>query len=382
MMQSRWWRLGGILPLVGALVGAAGCTAETGQSDTSPSDEAAEAAALAQGPSKGGRAGEPGGHRNGFGPRGGAHGPEHLLRAALHELDLSDAQKATIQDAFEGLHDGAKERPQDGGAAFAALAAGVRAGKIDRAAIDAKLPDAGREAEERRARVAGALSKLHATLTKEQRRELVDAVAAKMDERGEKGDRGPRGGERGRGAEGDRGEHAGMHGPGMKGGPGMHGPGMHGPGMHGPGMKGGPLGHLLRGLDLRDEQRAQIDKALEGMRPSDAEREAWKADHAAKRAEMRARLETFAGDQFDASAFLPAADAKKGPRAHLDRMVDALGAIVPVLDDAQRQALADRLEKGPAGGKLGRGERGERGPGRGGERGGPGRGGERGPERR
>ncbi|WP_437797371.1 Spy/CpxP family protein refolding chaperone [Sorangium sp. So ce693] len=353
MTQSRWWRLGSVLPLVGALVGAlvgvAGCTAETGQGNTSPSDEAAEAA-LAQGPPGAG------GPREGFGGhRGGPRGPEHLLRAALHELDLSDAQKATIEGALEGLRDGAKEGPK-GGAVFSALAEGVRAGKIDRAAIEAKLPDAGRAGEEHRARVAGALSTLHATLTKEQRRQLVDVIAAKMDERGERGPRGGKqGGEHHRGPRGDRG------------------------GMGGPGMRGGPLGHLLAGLDLRDEQRAQIDKALEGARPSDADRDARKEDHAARRAEMRARLETFAADRFDANAFLPQPPAgeKMGPRAHLDRMVGALAAIVPILDEAQRNALAERIEKGPFAGRPERGP----GPGMRGPEHGPGPG-MRGPERR
>ncbi|WP_437675681.1 Spy/CpxP family protein refolding chaperone [Sorangium sp. So ce131] len=369
MMQSRWWRLGGILPLVGALVGAVGCTAETGQGDTSPSDEAAEAA-LAQGPSTDDRAAGPRGHRNGFhGRPGGAHGPERLLRAALHEIELSDAQKATIEGALDGLRDGAKDHPMDP-APFAALADGVRAGKIDRAAIEAKLAEGGRGGEEHRARVAGALSTLHATLTKEQRRALVDAVAAKMDARGEEGERGPWGGKGERGPRGEKGERGPWDGKGER------GPRGDRAAMGGPGMKGGPLGHLLRGIDLRDDQRAQIEKALEGTRPSEADREAWKADFAAKRAEMRARLEKFAEDRFDANAFLPAADGKHGPRAHQGRMVDALAAIVPVLDQAQRNALADRLEKGPAAGRFergpGRGERGDHGPGRG----------ERGPERR
>ncbi|MGK4008876.1 Spy/CpxP family protein refolding chaperone [Sorangium sp. So ce1036] len=332
MMQSRRWRLFGILPLVGALAGTAGCTAETGQRDTSPTGEAAEAAA-ARGP-KGGRHG---GHRRGpGGHHGGAHGPERLLRAALHELDLSDAQRSTIQGALEGLRNGAKP-PPEGGAVFAALAEGVRAGAIDRAAIEAKLPAAGRWTEERRARVAGALGTLHATLTKEQRKQLVDTIAARMEAMGEKGRRGPMGARGGHGPMGARGGH--------------------GP-MGGRGMKGGPLGHLLRGLDLRDEQRAQIDKALEGVRPSAAERGARKEDFAAMRAEMRARLATFAEDRFDANAFLPAAGAQKGPRAHLDRMVDALAAIVPILDETQRNALADRLEQGPPAGKHRRGGRG------------------------
>ena len=68
---------------------------------------------------------------------------------------------------------------------------------------------------------------------------------------------------------------------------------------------------------------------------------------------MRARLETFAADRFDANSFLPQPPAgeKTGPRAHLGHMVDALAAIVPILDEAQRNALAERIEKGPAAGR-------------------------------
>ncbi len=71
---------------------------------------------------------------------------------------------------------------------------------------------------------------------------------------------------------------------------------------------------------------------------------------------MRARLETFAADRFDANAFLPQPPAgeKMGPRAHLDRMVGALAAIVPILDEAQRNALAERIEKGPFAGRPAR----------------------------
>jgi len=331
MMQSRRWRLFGILPLVGALVGTAGCTAETGQRDTSPTAKAAEAAS-ARGPKRG----WPGRHWKGFGAHRGLHGPEHLLRAALHELDLSDAQRSTIEGALKGLRDGAKRPPNDG-AVIAALAEGVRAGAIDRTAIEAKLSAAAGWTEERRARVAEALSTLHATLTKEQRRKLVGTIAARMEEMGEKGRRGPWAGRGAHGPMGKHGERAAMGGR---------------------GMKGGPLGHLLRGIDLRDEQRAQIDKALEGVRSSAAGQGAGKDDLAAKRAEMRARLETFAEDRFDANAFVSAAGARKGAAAHLDRMIDALAAIVPILDEAQRNALADRLEKGPPAGKHRRGRRG------------------------
>lgn len=347
MMKSRWFRLGGILPLVGALAGLAGCGADSTSTDAlgAPSNEGVASEPLTKAPSTGDQAGEAGKGKgdkgDGFrGHHGGRHGgPEHLLRAALHELDLSDAQKATIKGALDGLHDGAKKHGKDP-AMFAALAQGVRAGSIDKTAIEAKLAGAEKGAEEHRARVAEALGTLHATLTKEQRRALIDALAAKMEKRGEKGEHGPMGdrdGKPGRGGPEGRDEHAGK-------------------GDHG--MKGGPLGHLLRDLDLRDEQRAQIDKALEATRPSDADRDAMKAKHEAMRTEMRARMEAFAGDRFNANAFLPA--AKEGPRGHLEGMITSLAAVLPILDQAQRDALADRLEEGPRMGKHERGGKPER----------------------
>jgi Spy/CpxP family protein refolding chaperone len=272
------------------------------------------------------------------GKHGWGHGPDHLLRAALKELDLSDAQKTAIKGAIDGLHEGRGDHPKKDPAVFAALAEGVRAGSIDKAAIEAKIGKQADGIEEHRARLASALSTLHATLTKEQRRALVDAMAAKMEEKGARkgnveGQKGDDDDHEGRGFKGDRG------------------------GWGGKGMKGGPLGHMLRDLDLTAEQQAQIDKALEANRPDEADRADKKEAFEAMRAERKAKLETFAADSFDAKAFL-AGDAKKGmgPQAHLDRMVTSLAAIVPVLTPAQRTALADKLEKGP----MGKHERGEK----------------------
>ena len=95
--------------------------------------------------------------------------------AALHDLDLTAAQKTTIQAAMDKLAPPARgERGPRDGAAFTALSAGVRAGKIDTAAVLASLgaPDHGPGA--RGAEIATALQTLHDTLTKEQRRALVD----------------------------------------------------------------------------------------------------------------------------------------------------------------------------------------------------------------
>ena len=74
----------------------------------------------------------------------------------------------------------------------------------------------------------------------------------------------------------------------------------------------------------------------------------------------KALLDAFAADTFDARAALsamPARDGKGegGREAHLGRMVASLKVVVPLLDEAQRNALADRLERGPMQGGMKRG---------------------------
>lgn len=363
----------GIAALVGA-VGLVGCADET--SATEGSDDAAEGVAQAPivdqatpgaagaRPSKEvatkdrarerGERGDQGDRDPHAGPghRGGKHGrghggPEQLLRAAIDELDLNGAQKATIEGALADLEASRPERPEPGAAGespFAAIADQVRKGSIDAAGVEAAFAKHRPDRAEHHAAVTKALGTLHATLTGAQRRELVDAVTARMDERekafaakhGERdaedaSARGPRG-ERRRG-EGRRGDH-----------------------------RGGPLEHLVGDLDLRGDQQAKVDAILAGLAPSDADREAFEEKHATMKKEMRARLESFASDRFDAAAALPPKDAMKPD--HHAKMAQALAAIVPVLDPAQREALAERLEEGPMGrhgrhgGKGGRSMRG------------------------
>jgi Spy/CpxP family protein refolding chaperone len=284
-MSSRRNRMLCALSLLSALAGAAGCAADDGSGKTPYTAEADEAPTAA-----GGR------HHPG--------GPEFLLVAALRELDLSAAQKTTIEGALEKAKASRPEHGPRDKAPFAALAEGVRAGKIDTAAVLAKVPDMPPGAEDRAA-AASAIETLHATLTKEQRRALVVAVSNHMDE---------------------------------------HGPPPGAPPKH----KGGPLGFLLHGLDVSDAQRAAIEKALEAQRPSEADRDAMMKDHDAMGAKMRARLETFASDSFDAKAFVtPPEGAAGGPKQHIERMVKDLAVVVPILEPAQREQLASLLEKGP-----------------------------------
>lgn len=359
MIKSRWFRFGAVLPLVGAMAVFAGCSGEATPTSAPASEDVAKAPQAAEAP-KGAAAADKGGERDGkregmHGRRGGkhafGHGPAHMLGVALHELELSDAQKTKIEGALEALRDDGPDHKKDP-AAWKALADSVRAGKVDEAALNATLAKKAEGAEEHRAKMAEALSTLHATLTKEQRRALVDAMTAKVDRKGDKGERGPKG-------DGDGKERRGPKGDGE---------GWGGKGRHG--MRGGPMGHMLADLDLTDEQRAQIDKALEGVRPDADDIEEMKEGFEAMMAERKARLETFAADSFDAKAFL-AQDMKdmkgKGMKGHHEVMVSSLKAVLPILTEAQRTKLADQLEKGPMMG-MGKGPMGK--PGRDGKRGG------------
>lgn len=303
MIQSRWSKVLGVLPLVGALAVFSGCNAQgSGTEETVVGSAKLEP--VAEAPAKG--AERTRGHHGKF-----MKGPDHLLFAALHELDLSDAQRTAIQAELDALHQAKGADRPDFEAHRTAMAAAIRSGKIDEAAFPAPAMKGSKDG----ARLAKAMQTLHDTLTAEQRKELVDAVSAKME------------------------KHEGRRGPkGEMGGP--------------KGEMGGPLGHMLGDLEMTDAQREKVREALAKLAPAEADREAMKAKHEAFRQTMRERLASFTADRFDASAFVaPPKDAPMfGPEAGPGMMVKALAAIVPILDDAQRAELAKRFEQGPPAG--------------------------------
>lgn len=365
-MSMRTWKSLGLSMLAAVALAATGC-AETATEGTEPTSEAE--GAVTEGPKAASDAptkpdAKARGERNDRNDRkdreghdglrrGGHHGPAMLLHAALRELSLTDAQEAAIEGALDTLResmkdgrDGATREPPPGAAE---LAAAVRAGRVDEASLLAKLsppePDAAH-----RAAMAKALTTLHDTLSAAERRQLVDELADRLDDKLE--GHGPGFGGKGFGKHGPRGDAAERDDAAERG--------------PGAGKLGrGPLHHLLRGVDLRDDQRASIDKALEGLRPSDADQKAREAEHEARRAQRKQHLELFVAERFDAAAFLDAGAKamREGGRGHMEHLVKALAVVVPVLDDAQRATLADTLAKGPMGmkGMKGHGKRGPRG---------------------
>jgi Spy/CpxP family protein refolding chaperone len=300
--------------LLGLLVAVAGCTGETGaatgSSTTAQETAAVTRAATDQGPSHG-----PKGHHRG--------GPDSLLVAALHApLDLTAAQTATIKSALEATRPAAP--PAFDKSRAAALAASIRSGKVDASSLQSpNATDMAARMAAHQAAEASALATLHATLTATQRRALVDSIAKR------------------------EADHAAKHA--ANGGP------KDGPMARGPHPEGhdamGPMGRMLDGLDLTQAQRDAIQTKLAADRPApptDAERAAMKAQHEAFRADRAAKLQTFAGDTFDAKAFVAKpAGATMGPRDHGDRFAKDLAVVLSVLEAGQREKLAARIEAGP-----------------------------------
>jgi Spy/CpxP family protein refolding chaperone len=310
--------------LLGLLVTLAGCSAESGTASGAGTQDTARASDTVAAQSSSDQAAR--------GPARGPHpgGPDFLLVAALHEpaMNLSAEQKTTIEGALTASRPAAP--PSFDKTRVSALAAGIRSGNVDTSSVKAPSPTQDGMAA-RQAAHAKALATLHATLTPEQRKSLVDAVAKRASEHGQHGTKD--------GARPQRGERAGGPPPG-------------GPGAMGP---MGPMGHMLEGLDLTKAQEETIRAKLEAQRPArptEADREAMKKQHETFRTEMQAKLQTFANATFDANAFVaPPAGAlvggPGGPADHAARFAKDLSVIVSVLEPAQREKLAARIEAGP-----------------------------------
>ena len=286
-----------------------------------------------------------------------AGGPMAIFRQALETLDLSDAQRAQIDELVASLRpDADADRP---GEAFQQeLATAVRAGNIDDSLVAKQVESVKSQMAERRAAMTQAVQKLHSLLSSEQRSALASSMRERMDKMGPAGDfegkgdrigkrrehgakdakRGERGERLGKDAKrGERGERFG---------------------------KGGPLGHLLKDLDLSDAQREQLREAMQANRPERPDPETMKQHHQEMKTRVDAMLSAFASDTFDAAALAP--DFEPPVEGFVSRKVEMLRVVLPILDEGQRAQLADRIAEGKLGpeGRRGPGE-GRRGPGEG-----------------
>lgn len=263
------------IPLV--LFAAAGCAADgRGVEDDVDSESAAVEAGEAE-------------------PRGGPPmGPHALFLAALQEPRLTTAERATIESALDSLRPPKGEAPEHRERA-SALAAAVRSGSIDIAALRPSDREIDAHHAALRARLKSALVTLHDALDETQRAAVVARVREQKPE----------------GALGD------------------HPP---------PGPPpGGHLGMMLDGLDVDDAQRERIEAALARAGLGEPIAPPEPPDPAA----FESFLDSFASSSFDSSA-LPPPPARPEPR-----LLAVLAVVVPLLDSEQRGTLADRILEGP-----------------------------------
>jgi Spy/CpxP family protein refolding chaperone len=223
-------------------------------------------------------------------------GPAILFFAA-QRLDLTADQRTTIETAAKSIATDVQPDPR----IFKELAAGVRAGKVDEAHVLA-IVDASARSTDPTVSPAAALATLHATLRPEQRRALVDLIAKHIDQR----------------------ESAMVESPGSE----------------------GRFEQVLSKLKLTSDQRASIDRIV-AAQPVSEDRAAMPARMESFHAQLRARLDTFASDQFDATAFTTLSPTGMTMRDHIQRTVHMLATIVPTLDATQRETLAAMIEAGP-----------------------------------
>lgn len=208
-----------------------------------------------------------------------AHGHRQgLLRAAMKLDSITPAQRSQIRALVTQRKTAAIPVRQANAQVLTVLAQQVEQGQVDPQALAPSL-----SAEQSAAQAAlqvdqQTLSQLHSILTPAQRNQLVDAVEARLAQGGSARAWKGRGG-------------------------------------------GGNLG-------LSQEQRAQIKANLQASRPQDA--------GTRQRGQMRAALESFRGDSFDATAMVRL--EKRGVRE--ERVASAM---VPVLNANQRATLAAKL---------------------------------------
>lgn len=246
-------------------------------------------------------------HHGRGGPR--AHrGPFGLFHEALQLDDLSAEQRSSIESLVAALHPDREKSDEAPRAMGAAIASGVRAGKIDTAA----LSSSGSRLKEHFKRYEEALTKLHDTLTPAQRAKVVESVRPRVDKGGVADEPGMRTGGLRR----------------------MHRFSRFG--------KHDPSERMAEELGLTDAQKQAWDAAKQsaGIQKS---ADAFKARFAEMRKKHETLLDAFVTDDFDAAALSAPAGAKFPGAERLT----SLNVLLPILTDDQRGALADRIEAGP-----------------------------------
>jgi Spy/CpxP family protein refolding chaperone len=224
---------------------------------------------------------------------------------AAHEIpDLTDAQKASLEKFQETLH--ASAPGKDIKALHTAEIAGVKAGKLDVAKLKSELEAIDKAVEARHEKDIEVLNGLYKELKPEQRKALVAALKIKMAEHEKKA-----------------GEHEKKDVE---------------------EWQKKRLEHLTKELDLDAAQQKTVAGLMEKSHPTAA---AMKEHHEEMKKRMEALLTAFEGEGFDAKKLEGAGPGKK-LHERIEKHIEFLAKLLPVLKPPQREKLAASMEKHPA----------------------------------
>jgi Spy/CpxP family protein refolding chaperone len=280
------------LPL--ALLLPVGCADNSGSGQANEPVAAATAAAITPAPAAEAH------HRHGHHGRS----PAGMLFHAARQLDLTEAQRSTVDQLSQQLHGSRGGARAEHQAVQASLVEGVRAGSIDMTRVAPLQASADAARQARAQREATALNGLWNVLQPAQRQTLVSNVRAKQADHAERWN----------------GQHEG------------HAAGA---------WQQKRLDHLTAQLDLDAAQQQKVAALLAAEpQPAPAARQ---AQHQAMKARTEALLTAFAADSFDAQKLdlAPAAEHRMGAGQHRAQF---LAQLVPVLRADQREKLAVSME--------------------------------------
>lgn len=232
---------------------------------------------------------------DGLRARVGGGGVDALFDTALSELELTDEQRTNIE-ALQKEAKPERRGREDRQAVMKVLAEGVRKGAVDEKAAQAEVDSDRTAREAEQVKSDAALQKLHASLDEGQRKKVSDALLAKMENHGNKGDKR---------SSPDTARRVDM---------------------------------ILRGVEVTPEKHKALEEALVKAKLDAAPEN----DMDAAIARKRATIEAFAKPDFNASANRDAGDKN----TKMTDLIQTLAVVTPLLDEAQRTELADRLEQG------------------------------------
>jgi Spy/CpxP family protein refolding chaperone len=230
-----------------------------------------------------------------------------MMFQAAKELDLKDAQRTSVATLEQQLqHDTAGLRTEFNDY-HSALAAQLRAGAIDAAKLEPRAAAIEKAIEQSRTKEAEGLNGIHAVLDLGQRKALVGSVRARIAERATANE--PR--EAASVTNNDRAKRE--------------------------------LDHLVKELDLDASQQTSV-QALLAKRDREAAG-AMDALRAEQQKRTAAILTAFEGEGFDARKLDAVSMSAKNVREHMERHVQFVSQLVPILRPEQREKLAVETAK-------------------------------------